>query len=216
MTKLKTKKTLASILALSLTLALMATTAFAAPAARSSGDIEFTPYDNTGDGILDPGDKGDPPPDVDDEDLTDEEKDALANLDSMDIYFGEHEVIMENKTYLSADQNSQAGLLVKSGYDGWEVRVEVSEFYLNSTTATTLDGFGLKLIPDASSYAEIGTAAIAPETVELEANQSALISSGTKGIMGCNFDGELFVVGGTAEEGQAQAELNWAFTAGTP
>ncbi|MCL2852009.1 MAG: WxL domain-containing protein [Defluviitaleaceae bacterium] len=201
------KKLVALGLILSLTLSVSAVAFGNTNDADSEAGIDFV--DGIGDddqGVYDPYDPNVPTPPTD--------PGFWDSLQSIDLYFGEHDRAMTDMSYHSYyDGGTRAGMAVVSRFNGWVVNVSISEFTLE-TDAYTLDGFDMNMHEHA--VVEYGNSSINTNNINIAADVSADIASGSRGFMGADFNAILNVVGGTDDEGHAQADLFWAFIPGQP
>jgi len=228
------KKLIAATLALSMTMGLMATAAFAVEEdgnrRTSTGTIEFVIDDD--EGITDPKkppvfppvvpDPEDPPViDPDNPPIvdpgTDPEDGTFQNV--MDLDFGVRDLEFVRRVYQSLNR---AGLGVRAyADDNWTVTVEIGEFKIDGDGAQTLKGFELTLAPTAT-FTMVEGQEINANTVKIWApshsggSTSAKIATGKKGTVGANFRGYLDVAAGTADEGEAKAVITWNWSYDLP
>jgi len=220
------KKALALIL--SLALALPAAAHASEEKVTSTGTVSFRGFTIGGGDkieIFDPKGKGELPdipgltvpdpanPDAPYTPLTPEQEQKLRELDSMDLVFGNSLVISNaDASYESANQT---GFIVRSSVD-WIVTVAIDGFMHESGTET-LKGVKLTLVPEKGIPISDG-AEIKPKTVTIFAMNGATgdaqeIAAGNAGIMGCNYNGILFVPADSAQAGNATTTIWWTIQA---
>ena len=193
------------LIALGLSIALMASmaTVVFGNNARSNAGIEFT----GGFGppiVIDPSNPPVNPP-VD--------PPFWNQFDSMNLDFGVQYVSLLDEEY---DSVEPMGVGIISN-ETWNLAVRIGGFVNQGDGRETLQGFTMDLNEDFSeAYGSPGASWIEVWGVSgLSVDSGALtLASGLRGIYGINLDGILYVLGNTAQQGRAQAELTWTFVAG--
>jgi len=204
----------------------MSIVASASDDAVSGGSIDFIEGDDKG--IVPPVDPdkepGTDPDEVPDPNPEYPETDNWG-LHGQSLDFGLQEVSNQNRTYNSVEESRTmngrlAGLLVDSNLPEWAVSLEISQFDNGGLGAFVLDMTPADKDGNAHAGFTHGNATIAPETRTLNApaegqtrSAAVRIASGTRGISGANFMGDLMVPGGAADVFEYQAELFWNYGA---
>ena len=212
------RTTLAVILSVVLPLTFIYQDAYASKTPSSSTvGIEFSSQPGINVEIFDPNEVGQLP-DIPGFMVGPEHESMLRGLDSMALHFGNDLVISDlDAQYYS---RNQAGIIVRSNVN-WEVVVAIDGFKQGSEQ--TLKGFELTLTPEGNGVNITNSASISPRvaerlTADINGNigDGQKVATGNSGIMGCNYNGTLHVVGKTAKPGIAKATLYWTILPGAP
>ncbi len=154
---------------------------------------------------------------------------ALPEIASKDISFGSQELNPVTTTYSSVASHDDedlkyAGFVVTAANNnGWIVTAQITGFELNGEN--TMANFTLDLIPGKVATTNSSSILAAAETVRLVGSNNSLVPGDSvrifslpagsgPGKWGCNWAGELTVIGGSvAQAGTASATMLWTLVA---
>lgn len=153
--------------------------------------------------------------------------DDLWGLESLDLDFGTRYINLITRDFYAYDRDGEyngpdvaaAGVVVLSREDGWRLQVEIDEFMIageyGEVTPTIL-GYRLDLM-GVGEITRIGLSN-ANDDFGVEGlfagGDAATVWTGDRGGVGHEFAARLNVLGNTAHEGDAQADMVWTLAIG--
>lgn len=203
------KKTL---IAATLVMALMLGVTTTAFAVTGEGSVVFD--ETTAPEVVDPKDPT-PPETIDPEYVN-------WDIESSDIYFGDHGMFSSQKIWdseekVTGDGLDKLGLLINNAntLKNWKIQMKIDEFKVGAVTS--IASFDLDLTAG-TIHKSTGSNVTVNSTIALAPGLTADVATGSgAATAGTNFTGKLTIPGnGVAVKGTSQAVITWIATGGTP